>query len=580
MKRPPSVSLKLLATGAIASLAATGCGDHDGDPASVEPVTKQDGLECRPTDWVEPPACGTEAGVVPSLVDFDDDVRLKARRFDRQFHAFNAYGTGVNADVQVSKDAVLKRALVHAFIRDTDEWDFESYAGRPVTDVVDYFKKTAGLYAGVGIAADAYRYATLRDRGAACAEVDRARQHLIADLDALHLATAITGVEGVIARGFARKDLVGHGQDFETIPIFDADGSPLPPTKNNGVWHEDNSGGEYPDTIWEDSCSRDMLVGWAFAFAAAWEAIRLDPSIDAGLKQRIQLDAAAIARSLMQVREDGYDLEIRDADGRRTLHGILNENSIDRLYIPDAKNGFAALMSLGIVGGFAYVAEQEDIDAYVSETLIAERGLPAIARDHMEVVDLGVRSSYSAYNMAFTGGFLATRYLCDDDARAVTRDAVRDALYERPGRERQPSEQKQTFYDLVFAAATAGGTPWNAPSGPVEQDAIERGVETLREYWDPPFWEEARNNCDDDEIAAGVCELVDGTTVELLGFVGRGDRLVADVPVPMRARPVSNYYWRSNPYEVNAADDDPRLIPAVDFRIAYWMGAWLERPQR
>jgi hypothetical protein len=70
-----------------------------------------------------------------------------------------------------------------------------------------------------------------------------------------------------------------------------------------------------------------------------------------------------------------------------------------------------------------------------------------------------------------------------------------------------------------------------------------------------------------------VC--VDGTTeLSLLGYVGRGDKLVSREPVPMRVRPPSNYYWRSNPYEPNSEGDTDRLLGAVDFRYAYWLGRW------
>ena len=538
-------------------------------------------LACRSTVWVEPPACGTGeqtwSGLVPGPNDsaFDAALAEKARKFDRQFHAINAWPSGVNQDLGVALDRTAEHAAIDSFINDSDSWDFEAHTGMKVSDAVSSFAKVAGLYAGNGIAADAYRYLTLRDSGGACADVDLAREHLVAGLDALHLATAITGVEGVIARGFVRTDLPGDG-GFETTPLFDSNGDPLPEPKDNGTWREDQSG-DYPNVIWEDSCSRDMIVGWAWAFAAAWEAIRLDPSFDDALKERLQADANALARSLMKVGEEGYDLEIRDADGRRTFHGILNENSIDRLYLPGAKNGFNAIMALGIVGSFAYVAEDPEIDAWLDDVLVAERRLHEMARDEIGLVDLGLQSNYSGYNMAFTGGFIAQRYLCSDEPRDAVREGIRTGLYERPGRERQPVEQKQTFYDYIYAAATVGGTAWADPSAPLDESAIARGTETLVDYWDPPFWQTARENCNDDEITSGTCVALDRSTIEVLGYVGRNDTLVAADPMPMTIRPGSNYYWRSNPYQVNGGGDGSRLIPAVDFRAAYWLGRWVRR---
>jgi hypothetical protein len=84
-------------------------------------------------------------------------------------------------------------------------------------------------------------------------------------------------------------------------------------------------------------------------------------------------------------------------------------------------------------------------------------------------------------------------------------------------------------------------------------------------------------NCDADEIAANLCLANDGTLLVLLGNVGWNGDLVAASPVPMRTRPPSNYYWRSNPFKVNGDGDGSGMSPAVDFRFAYWMGRWTRR---
>jgi hypothetical protein len=320
-----------------------------------------------------------------------------------------------------------------------------------------------------------------------------------------------------------------------------------------------------------------MLVGWAQAYGAAWEAIAEDPSFDPAQKARLREDARQIGASLAVKRASGYDLEIRDADGRITYHGILNENSIDRSYVKDAANGFYAVMALGIVSAMAYVSGDEALDKYVKNDLIRRRGLHLLARDSMQWVNLGPRSNFSNYNMAFTGAWLALRYTPDADARAVVAEATEKALYAVPGDGRQPLEMKQTWFDVIYAYAKAGGSVHDAPAGAPDEAALGRGIETLKEFPFPPFWDVSVVNCDDVEIAAGRCTLNDGTEIGLLGNVGWGDKLVADRPIPMRVRPPSNYYWRSNPYEPNGGGDGSRLIPAADFRSAYWTGRYVKR---
>ncbi|HOX29215.1 MAG TPA: hypothetical protein PLQ76_08695, partial [bacterium] len=75
----------------------------------------------------------------------------------------------------------------------------------------------------------------------------------------------------------------------------------------------------------------------------------------------------------------------------------------------------------------------------------------------------------------------------------------------------------------------------------------------------------------------GICTLDDGTQVNLLGPLGWGGDIVTDRPVPMRTRPPSNYYWRSNPFTVNG-DAGDRMVSSADFRIAYWLGRWSRIP--
>lgn len=511
-----------------------------------------------------PPACDMPRPIgsaLPGPTDPDHDPALaaKALRFERVFHAVNGWSHGANADLRaVDADA---RAQIEAFA-DTDAWTLPT-----VPDLIGNFGKVAGLYGGVGIATDAHRYQDLRDAGAPCAEVERARAFLLADLELLHTASAITGTPGVIARALAVRALPGAGQS-EVVPLFDANGDPLPAEKNNGTWRADVSG-DYPDLVWEDSCSRDMYVGWALAYAAAWEVIRSDASIDDALKTRLRADAAALLDGLMVVHADGYDLEIRDADGRRTYHGILNENSIDRLYLPGAPNGFNGYMAVGIVAALAYVTDAPRHWRYLEETLIDTRGLLTLARDSMVGIDAGVASNYSAYNMAFTAGWLAIRYPRRPADRAIARDAALTGLYARPDRMRQPAEQDQAFYDLVALAARSGASAYGTGDA-ADPALLSKLVGILDAFPTAPFFAETVENCDAAELASLDCVGVDGTPLPLHESLGRGGLPVAAVPVPMRIRPPSNYYWRSNPYQVNRVEDGLALFGGVDFRWVYW----------
>ena len=523
----------------------------------------------------------------PGQAGYDPDLEQKADRYDRQHLIFNASGHGVNADVVVSLGNIADRQLIQDFLRTTDGWDFEAWSGKPVFEVITDYQKVAGLYAGVGIAADAYRYGTLRDQGYPTEDVNRARQFLLRGIQGLFTAVEITGEEGVIARGFGRTDIPSGLANQETTPLFDPQGNPLPEEKNNGTWREDNSADNHlSNHIWEDSCSRDQFLGWAAAFGGVWEVIRDDATFDSAIKQKLQEYAGRIGRSLMVKRTGGpgslgqaFDLEIFDADGRTTFHGTINENAWDRVYLAwlPIKDGFYCLMSLGIVAALTYCSEDPVLEEYLYDHLIGERGLDEIAKSHQLGVNLGLKTNYSASNMALQAALLAQRYIRDPEVREKVMYLTDVHLYKSnpPQLTRQPEEYSYSLFDFVHAASVTGSSAFNTMEQNPDPDSMERGLRTLFDFQDPPYWDYGRENCDEEEIESGVCILDDGTQVTVLGEVGRKGDMITREPIPHAVRPPSNYHWRSSPYKPNGGGNGSGLLPGVDFRYAYWYARWV-----
>lgn len=566
---------------AIADTAADTQGDTAGELEKVE---------------YTPPACGTSstdwAGLIPGPGQggFDADLEAKATRIERAHQIFVAAGLDVNKDITIDLANTADRDAVASFLTTSDSWDFQAFSGKAPLDVITTNHKVAGLYAGVGIAANAYRYGVLRNQGYPCTEVDRARSYLLASLDALHLAQEITGTDGVIVRGFQRNDIPHN--EVVTVPLFDDGGNPLPEgPKNNGTWRDDVSG-NYPNYSWEDSVSRDMYIGWVTAQAAAWEVIRDDAAIPQEYRTRLQADALLLVKELMVVRcheefaPNCYDLEIPDADGRITLHGWLNPQNLDgTIYLPGYENGFHAVMALGIVAAFAFVTEDPEVIAWLNDDLIATREFPRIIAEHgAEIVDMGIKSNYSNYNMAYAGLWLCMRYVDDMDARNTVGNSIGDVFYNRPGQDRQAAEIGYSYYDFIYAAGDAGLHAWGHGSDAVDEAAVTSGVITLRDYHDAPYWDYGVNLCPDavcteeaPEVASPDCDPAEGVHFTVLGCVGRNGDLITAEPIPMSLLGPSNYHWRSNPYKPNRDGNGSALLPSVDFRIAYWTGRWARR---
>lgn len=519
-----------------------------------------------------PPACGSLEyawhGMLagPGERSFDDALEAIAMRHDRLHHAVLGLPLGLAGDVTIAMDDDDARASVAAFTAG-DAWTWD---GDP-RDTIAGWQKATGAFAGVAAAADAYRYGTLRDQGYPCEEVERARAQLVRVLDGLHLVTAVTGEPGLVARSLVHRDWPG-GSEVATVPLFDEMGAPQPPEKTNGTFREDASG-EHPDVVWEDGCSRDQIIGWAIGIGAAWEVIEGDDTIDAALGERLQADAAAIAKQLMIVRDSGFDLEIWDPDGRPTPNGYLHEHNVDGNYV-GFLNGQHAIMSAGIVAALAWVADDPEVDAYL-DSLLGDRNLVHIAATAI-VIDFGAGTNYSNYNMAYAGLWLASRYVEDERARAELPD-VAERLYRYPGSDYPVAALGQSFFDYAYAVAIADASAGRETTGAPDEDALAAGSASLHGFPEAPAWDFAVTNCDDDELAAGTCTLDDGEVVTVLGAVGHNDAVVVDTPIALSTRPPSNFYWRSNPYEPNGGGVGTGLSSSSDFRSAYWFARWARR---
>ncbi len=605
MKRPLRLYALVLLTVAFFG----GCSDADPEPDAAADVVEETAAADTEADAAVDAAADTPADTTPPVecapldYDFqtlipgpceaghDADLAALALRYDRSFHALSAVSTGGNADVHFDLALTDERAAIEAFLADDDGgWDLADHGGVDALASATHTGKTTGLYAGVGIAADAYRYAVLRDQGYPEAEVARARGHVVDGMELLHTATAITGISGGLARAVARTDIPGAGQSV-VVPLFDDAGAALPEPKNNGTWRADNSeGGQYPGLIWEDSCSRDMALGWVTAYGAIWEAIADDPTFDAADKTRLQADAKAIGEHFQTVRANGYDLELHDPDGRRTQHGCFHEFNIDcGPYSELLRNGFHAFMAIGMVSTLAYVSDDAGLKAYVQDDLIDARNLPGVTLDDLVIdADLGHKTNFSGINMIFGGALLAIRYVPDPAARADLRQALVERVYFRKEQYPwHPEDMSQSLFDIVYAAAITEGSVFSAPAVAPPAEALTRGIATLNAFPAPPFWNHATVNCpdvsctcDEKQIpeAQKTCVLADGTSLELLGCVGWNCELVSRTPVPKALRSPSNYEWRSNPYRVNGGGNGQTLMPGVDFRFAYWLGRFLRQP--
>ena len=510
----------------------------------------------------------------PGEPDHDAALAALADAYDRQIHGIMTVELGWGLEAFVSDPT--DRAAVESFIA-SGERDFEAATGRHIYEVVDRFGEYGdlGMFGGVQAAGDAFRYAVLRDEGAPAGEVDAARADLIRALDGLHWYTAVTGVPGVMARGIRRR-LPEAGEPPlpplpETIPLRDASGNPLPADKEP-TWRDDNSG-ELPFLIWFDDTSKDQVDGYIFALGAFYDVIADDDTIDSSLKDRLVDDARAIAQRLMMVVEvspgNEIDLVLQDADGRITTFHDLAAEELGGAVMPRALNGFNAVMSMGMMRTLYHITGDRDVGEHYYR-LIEERGYLDSAELNVTLVYVGTITNYSNVNMAMVALYGMLRYETEMEYALRARGILETLLY-APGESREARGLGQSWFDFLYAGFRVGG------NGSAGRTALDQGVQTLREFDMPPYWQTDVINCDDAELAAGSCIAIDGTTaITIAETAGRGGAIVATEPLPKRLRPDDNFEWRSDPHRVNGTAGS-RLNPGGDFHGAYWMGRFLQR---
>ena len=526
-------------------------------------------------------------GVLGPGVDGQLTLQLQAQT--RLFRAVHSAPFGIGIDVSARSVAALETLRTFAVQTGPEDRPLEPH---PYTLVVDYSGPAGiGLRGGGAAPATAFRYLALKREGAPADVLAAARRDVVRAIETLHVVVAITGVPGRVARGVQRllpedpeDPPIPLGDQAEPVPLFDAEGHPLPLVKNNGTRRADNSGGTLPPGHWEweDSCSRDQLVGWVLAMATLYDAARDDPDIAPSLLERMSEDARAVAAMLREKHPmetiagtvEEFDLIIMDADGRPTQHHDLHPSGLDTIWAPSEAgpiNRFNLIMALGILTGLYHVGGGEEAEAFLYRELYHERGyldlVPQIEEDG-PLLFVGKQTNFSSVNMIALSIFLAIRYESDPGVLARLRGYLEHIWWDMAGEARAARHLGQPYFHAIYLMLTDRGT---SPT------LVAEAADLLKAFPLAPYTDQPRINCDEGELAAGTCVAIDGVTPLILDAEkNRGDHPIATEAVSPAIRPPSNFNARSDPFEVNGGADPLRLLPGGDLVAAYWMLRWLE----
>ncbi|MBN2497358.1 MAG: hypothetical protein JXR96_22395 [Deltaproteobacteria bacterium] len=516
-------------------------------------------------------------------------------RHARQFYLFNARPFGLSLDAHYPDDQA--RSLVETFLAQDESDDVEAVLGQhPYSFLASYGEfGDLGFFGGVALAGLAFEYQALKREGASADRLALARQRLVRAAESWHVFYRIAGADGVVARGIRR--LVPEdpgapplpGSAPETLPLFDEHGDPFPLPKTNGSWRADNSGGELPEGtwIWEDSCSKDQMVGQVFGMVVLHDAMAGDPDIDPQHVARMREDALGVARMLMTRRDisllqdiDGdplgegeYDLIIMDADGRPTMYHDLNPKSFEKFYFPEDSasfNRFNVIMAVGVMKGLFHITGDEEIERYVYDELMHEREyLDLLFRSEgaIDYIYMGRGTHWDDPDMTAVALWLALYTEKDPEVRAPLLRFLEQSWW---APESEPdyaaSKAKQPLWHLVYLSMTE-----SAPG----QSLADEAADLLEGFALGPYFNDEVTNCDAQELEARECLAIDGQTVLHLVGIGERDGEMASEALHPRIRPPSNFNARSNPFAVNGGGGR-RLNPGGDLLAAWWMGRSFE----
>jgi uncharacterized protein (TIGR03382 family) len=552
--------------------------------------------------WLLAPREAAAAPILPGGQHPALDAHMA--RQERQFYAFNAYPFGLSLNVHVKDMAA--RDLITNFLAQDAEPDFATFAGAHLHDLISMYGEYGdlGFFGGVALAGTAFRYLTMVREGADADTLADARAKVFRAARSWHVFKAIPGGGGVVARGIIR--LVPEDPEdppiplpgYNPVPLFDGDGNPLPQPKDNGTRRDDNSDGVLPEGTWGwiDSASKDQLSGQVFGMVVLHEALSAiagDTTLDAAeraeanrLIEEIAADAVAIGGMLMAKRqilgmegpagEGEYDLIIMDADGRPTMYHDLNPLSIEKIYLPEDASGFNVFnvfMAIGVLKGLLHVSGDPAIEEFLYRDFLGERGYLAKAadtrgEDAVNYLYVGTLTNTDVPDMTAVVLFITLFTENDPEVAAVVRDFFEHQWWDPDWETRfSASRSKMPLWHAIYLAMTDRDDT-AALAGDLK--------DLLLAFPLGPYWEDGRVNCDDDEIAAGVCTAIDGVTQIVLDGQDADGRPLATEALDPSIRPNSDFNARSNPFRVNGNGNPTKLCPGGDLLAAYWMARYFE----
>ncbi len=393
-----------------------------------------------------------------------------------------------------------------------------------------------GLFSGLVLAAEAYRYAVTHDAAA--------REALALLLAGEQQRMAITGVPGLFTRQLIPPGIPGLACPSDPavyVPSADKRGNRWVRIADDGCAQVADESGTLTSTT---HCGLDAFAGWCFLDNVSQDEY-VGHIFALGAVARLVDDAELrlVALDLLQQIGDhlrAHDMRFVDWDGRPTQWGKLYPGASG-----DAP-GYLAVLGTSVIANAALA--DPSLEPFARE--IAANDATVLDQTELWAGPDGCESNWNNISMLLAS-FHHLLWARDDVA--VWRDAFVREVAEAPVT-RGPLAQHNAWYEIMWAAQKPLGPDTDGPA----YAAVEDAVCQLRQF--------PRSN----HLAAH-----DTTALAPHACDDRFGRSLAATPFPIADRCAATFAWWGNPYERTTCGDEPTLIQQpAGYLLPYWMARY------
>lgn len=417
-----------------------------------------------------------------------------------------------------------------------------------------------GLFSGLYLAAEAFRYGATRDPEA---------------LEAINLLLEgeknrmdITGVDGIFTRQMIPPGVDGiacPADPAEYIPDVEKDDNQWVRVESSGcvatydgaLWVESGHCGldDFAGWCWLDNVSKDEYAGHMFALGVLYKLVD-DPQVQATVKDLL----AKVGNHLVDTR-----MQFTDWDGRVTEHGRLWAMALDDF------PGFNAAMALAFIKMSAVATGEVKLDDWYHDCLLQEGGeldciqqaleTPQPYTEHLVNAGMYVgqgscTSNWNNHSMHMASLHNLIWYERDPDLRTEYQNSLELDVFNPPDTPRALITHHNAWYDFIYAAHKHLGPESSGPAYAVVEDAVCM----LRQF--PASKMPVDLTCPPETCVLSNC-------------TNRFGNPIIENAREVHERCIRGFLWWTWPYSPDDCTAQPqKILSPTDYLLAYWMGRY------